>query len=82
MLDALRKRLMEPSSVALFISEFTAEWSRLQAEAEAGAGRAQQECELAQIERRLVGLIDAIADGLLVVASRRSSISSRPARPS
>ena len=80
MLDALRKRLMEPSLVVLFISEFTAEWSRLQAEA--GAGRAQQECEFAQIERRLIGLIDAIADGLLVVASRRSSISSRPARPS
>ena len=61
-LDALRTRLMEPSLVALFISEFTAEWNRLQAEA--GAGRAQQERELSQIERKLTGLINAIADGL------------------
>ena len=38
MLDALRARLMEPSLVALFISEFTVEWNRLQADA--GAGRA------------------------------------------
>ncbi|WP_171034253.1 zinc ribbon domain-containing protein [Lichenicoccus roseus] len=32
-LDALRARLMEPSLVALFISEFTVEWNRLQADA-------------------------------------------------
>ena len=61
-LEALRTRLMEPSLVALFISEFTAEWNRLQAEF--GAGRAQQERELAQIERKLSGLIDAIAPRL------------------
>jgi site-specific DNA recombinase len=61
-LDALRTRLMQPEHVATFVAEFTAEWNRLQAEASAqNAGRHR---ELDVVERRLAGLIDAIADGL------------------
>ncbi|WP_428395998.1 recombinase family protein [Lichenicoccus sp.] len=60
-LDAMRTQLMDPGSVAAFISEFTAEWNRVQAEKE--AGREQQERELAQVQRKLAGLIDALAEG-------------------
>ena len=60
-LDALRTRLMQPEHVATFIAEFTAEWNRLQAEASAlnTAGRR----ELDVVQRKLDGLIDALADG-------------------
>ena len=61
-LQALQTELMQPDHVAIFVSEFTAEWNRLQAERT--AGRSGMERELAQVERKLNGLIDAIADGL------------------
>jgi site-specific DNA recombinase len=53
---------MEPELVAAFVAEFAAEWNRLRAEASAGLiGRRR---ELEAVERKLVGLIDEIADGL------------------
>jgi site-specific DNA recombinase len=53
---------MEPELVATFVAEFAAEWNRLRAEASAGLiGRRR---ELEAVERKLDGLIDAIADGL------------------
>ena len=61
-LDALRTRLMQPEHVAMFVAEFTAEWNRLQAES--SALDASRRRELDAVERRLAGLIDAIADGL------------------
>ena len=61
-LDALRTRLMQPELVAEFIREFTTEWNRLLAEH--GSNRAPRERELAQVQRKLAGLIDAITDGL------------------
>jgi hypothetical protein len=59
-LDALRTRLLAPELVAEFIKEFTAEWNR--AAAEASAGREGTARELATVERKINGLISAIAD--------------------
>jgi DNA invertase Pin-like site-specific DNA recombinase len=61
-LEALRTRLMAPELVAEFVAEFTREWNQLLQNRD--AGRAQAERELAQVRRKLAGLIDAIADGL------------------
>jgi uncharacterized protein involved in exopolysaccharide biosynthesis len=61
-LDALRDRLMQPEHVAVFVQEFAAEWNRLVAEA--SADTALQHRELEVVERKLAGLIDAIAEGL------------------
>ena len=36
--DALRHRLMDPELYTIFVTEFTAEWNRLQADCEARAG--------------------------------------------
>ena len=60
-LGALRQQLMAPELVAEFVAEFAAEWNRLQAAA--GAEAANLRKELAAVERKLAGLIDAIADG-------------------
>ena len=60
-LGALREQLMAPALVAEFVAEFAAEWNRLQAAA--GAEAANLRKDLAAVERKLAGLIDAIADG-------------------
>ena len=46
----------------MFVAEFTAEWNRLQASA--GAGLAAKRSELAEVRRRIDGLIRAIEEGL------------------
>jgi site-specific DNA recombinase len=60
-LDALRDRLMAPVLVADFIRAFTAEWNR--ALAETCSDRDDSARELARVDRKLKGLIDAIAEG-------------------
>ena len=60
-LEALRNRLMQPELVAEFIAEFTTEWNR--ALAQSNAGREAEQRELATVERKLTGLINALADG-------------------
>ena len=47
---------------AVFVAEFTAEWSRLQGEA--GAGLVAKRSELAEVRRRIDGLLRAIEEGL------------------
>jgi site-specific DNA recombinase len=61
-LDALRHRLMDPELYAIFVTEFTAEWNRLQAST--GAGLAAKRSELAEVKRRIDGMIRAIEEGL------------------
>ena len=61
-LDALRDRLMQPEHVAAFTAEFIREWNKLQAGT--ASDRAVRERELQAVDRRLNGLIEAIADGL------------------
>ena len=60
-LDAFRTRLMQPEHVATFVAEYTAEWNRLQAES--SAEHVARRRELDVVQRKLAGLIDAIADG-------------------
>ena len=60
-LGALRQQLMAPEQVAAFVAEFAAEWNRLQATA--GVEAVQLRKALAGVERKLTGLIDAIAEG-------------------
>ena len=61
-LDALRHRLMDPELFAVFVTEFTAEYNRLQASA--GAGLTARRSELAEVRRRIDGMIRAIEEGL------------------
>ena len=61
-LDALRHRLMDPELFAVFVAEFTAEYNRLQASA--GAELAGKRSELAEVRRRIDGMIRAIEEGL------------------
>ena len=61
-LDALRHRLMDPELFRVFVVEFTAEWNRLQPDV--GAGMAAKRSELAEVRRRIEGLIRAIEEGL------------------
>jgi hypothetical protein len=60
-LEALRDRLMAPELVVEFIQAFTAEWNR--ALVETCSDRDESVRELARVERKLKGLIDAIAEG-------------------
>ena len=61
-LDALRHRLMDPQLYAVFVAEFTAEWNRLQASA--NSDLQAKRSELAEVRRRIKGLIRAIEAGL------------------
>ena len=61
-LEALGSQLMQPARVAKFVAEFTSEWNRLSAEISAGAAVKRRELEA--VQRKLAGLIEAIADGL------------------
>ena len=61
-LDDLKSHLMHPDLVKEFSAAFIAETNRLRAGIE--AGHAALEREQVQIDRKLAGLIDAIAEGL------------------
>ena len=69
-LDALRDRMMDPALFAEFSQAFVEEWNR--AVAEADAGRDGLVRELARVERRLHGLIEAVSE-----ASAQQGCSSR-----
>ena len=60
-LDALRDRMMDPELFAEFSRAFVEEWNRLMAEA--GCGRDGATWELAKVERKLRGLIEAVSEG-------------------
>jgi site-specific DNA recombinase len=67
-LDALGTRLMDPALAAEFAAAFTEEWTRLASEAKAGAGSCR--AELAEVERKIANLTEAIADGARSAALR------------
>lgn len=67
-LGALRERLMDPDLFREFVTEFTAEWNRLQAEA--SAGRAAQRQELDRVQGQIERLVDALTEGTPAVAVR------------
>jgi site-specific DNA recombinase len=60
-LATLRSQVMAPELVEEFVSAFTAEWNRTVVAA--SAGRDATVRELGIVERKLNGLIDALADG-------------------
>jgi site-specific DNA recombinase len=61
-LDALRSRLMQPDLVAEFAEAYQQEVNRQRAGADIARERAAR--EMAQVERKLAGLVEAIANGL------------------
>ncbi len=61
-LETLKDHLMHPDLVKAFIAEFHAEANRIAAEGEQQA--IAKRTQLADVTRRLDGLIDAISDGL------------------
>jgi site-specific DNA recombinase len=61
-IDGLRSRMMAPELVAEFVREFTQEWNR--AIAASSVDRDAVARDLAAVERKLAGLIDAIAEGM------------------
>ena len=60
-IDALKNQLMQPDLVKEFADAFIAETNRLRSKTE--SNRAAEESELKKLNRKLEGLIDAIADG-------------------
>ena len=60
-LDALRTQLMGPEHMAEFVRAFTAEWNQLRATASASQEMLRR--DLATTERKLAGLINALAEG-------------------
>ena len=87
-LEALRQRLMAPALVEEFISAFHEEVNRQRRDA--GAGRAGKERELAEVTRKLKGLVDALAEGYRVpglqqrldeLEARRSALEQELAAP-
>ena len=60
-LDALRHRMMDPELFEAFTAAFVEEWNRATLDAEVTRERVGR--DLAKVERRLRGLIDALAEG-------------------
>ncbi len=60
-LDGLRHRLMDPDLFKIFVTEFTAEWNR--AQANAGADISSREAELKNIKSQTDRLVDALMNG-------------------
>jgi site-specific DNA recombinase len=60
-LSGLSKRMMAPQLVAAFVDEFNAELRRLAGNTEAERAGAQH--ELANVERKIAGIVKAIEDG-------------------
>jgi len=67
-LAALGSELMRPEVVADFVTELTAEWNRLRAEA--SAGLADKRAELDRVRAQLERLVDALAEGAPVSSVR------------
>jgi site-specific DNA recombinase len=67
-LDGLRCTLVTPDLVAEFIDEYRAEWNRLQGERRAEAG--QRDRKLADVKRKLAGIVDAIERGIITPTTK------------
>jgi site-specific DNA recombinase len=67
-LDGLRSSLLTPDLVAEFISEYRAEWNRLQGERRVAAN--QRERKLADVKRRLAGIVEAIERGIITTTTK------------
>ena len=68
-LDGLRSSLVTPDLVAEFIAEYQAEWNRLQGERHAAAS--QRDRQLANVQRRLAGIVEAIERGIITPTTKQ-----------
>ncbi|MGE3701985.1 MAG: LamB/YcsF family protein, partial [Hyphomicrobiaceae bacterium] len=55
--------------MAEFIAEYQAEWNRLQAERRVSA--TQRDCKLAEVNRRISGIVDAIERGIITPTTKQ-----------
>ena len=67
-LDGLRSSLVTPDLVAEFIAEYTAAWNRLQAMRRSEA--AQRDRKLADVRRKIGGIVDAIERGIITPTTK------------
>ena len=61
-LAGLRQRLLHPALLATFVEEYRRAWNAAQADTQAVRARAER--ELAQVEKKIAGLLSAIEDGM------------------
>ncbi|HEX9870064.1 MAG TPA: recombinase family protein, partial [Candidatus Tectomicrobia bacterium] len=67
-LDGLRSSLLTPDLVAEFISEFRAEWNRLQGERRTAAS--QRDRKLADVKRKLARIVVALEEGIITPTTK------------
>ena len=70
-LGGLRARLMDPVLYKAFAEAFTAEWNKLQGDAQ--ADQSVRTAELRRVRQQIERLVDAIADGTPAAAVRGSA---------
>jgi site-specific DNA recombinase len=68
-LDGLRYSLFTPDLVAEFITEYQAEWNRLQGERRTLASK--RDLQLAGVKRRIAGIIGAIERGIITPSTKQ-----------
>ncbi|WP_116087220.1 recombinase family protein [Tropicimonas sp. IMCC34011] len=61
-LSGLRERLLHPALLDTFAQEYRTAWNAAQADTQAARAKAEQ--ELAQVEKKIAGLLSAIEDGM------------------
>lgn len=67
-LDALQSSLVTPDLIAEFVSEYQAEWNRLQGERRIAAS--ERERRLADIKRKLSKIVEAIERGIITPTTK------------
>ncbi|MGD9804294.1 MAG: recombinase family protein [Hyphomicrobiaceae bacterium] len=67
-LDGLRSSLVTPDLMAEFTREYIAEWNRLQAERRATSNERGR--KLAEVKRRIAGILDAIERGIITSTTK------------
>jgi site-specific DNA recombinase len=66
--SGLRSSLVTPELAAIFVDEYRIEWNRLQSERRAEAG--QRDRKLAEVRRKIVGVMDAIERGIITPTTK------------
>ncbi|MEQ1696701.1 MAG: hypothetical protein ABL901_12750 [Hyphomicrobiaceae bacterium] len=67
-MDALQSTLLIPDLVAQFVDDYRVEWNRLQTERRAAAGNRDK--KLADVKRKIAGIIDAIERGIITASTK------------
>ena len=67
-LDALQSTLLTPKLVAQFVDDYRGEWNRLQTERRAASGNRDK--KVAEVKRKIFGIIDAIERGIITASTK------------